>query len=129
MSHAESLLPDMMWDVFTCQKTSLIVLHKPVSFVASSKESAFEYMLQEQRIQEMLFTAFSYGLYALHPLSFQLLTPWKTVLLDKLKVDQPVKILAAFYGTRNLIIAFTLNPPRLRSCVTFHKMLVFFFNE
>jgi hypothetical protein len=36
-----------------------------------------------------------------------LLTPWSTVLLEKLISFQPVKKLPAFYGTQRFITAFT----------------------
>ena len=36
-----------------------------------------------------------------------LLTPWSTVLLEKLTFSQPVKKFPAFYATQMFIIAFT----------------------
>ena len=39
--------------------------------------------------------------------TFNLLTPWSRVLLEKLTSFQPVKKFPTFYGTRRFITAFT----------------------
>ena len=58
------------------------------------------------RVHRNVGTALSVNMAFLTYLLTYLLTPWSTVLLEKLNVSQLLKEFPAFYGTRNFITAF-----------------------